>query len=399
MSPVESLKTQNKFKKTEIGEIPVDWPITKISELCEVNPYYQIPKGIKCAYIEMAAVTANRPDILYFKERIAGETGGTRFKNGDTLFARITPCTENGKIAFVNNMPTEFGLGSTEFIVLSPKIEKIDPLFLFYNVKQDRVRQYSVGRMVGTTGRQRVPSSVFETELRIPAPPLSEQKKIAEILTAVDAAIEKIDAVIGKTKQLKKGLLHKLLTRKAGNDHPALHMESLLLEFRNGYAFPSDGYVEEGIPIITMANISLEGRFQFSYRECNKWPYEQLGSLKQFVLNKGDLIISMTDVTPTKNLIGRMTVIDIDGPYLLNQRVGRLTVRPEKADKNYLAHYSNSDDWRKFCMSHSALGAQANLSTADIKKANVPLPSIDRQKKIAEILCRWYTVGFKILYD
>src|SRR3989338_7885786 len=90
MSPVESLKTQNKFKKTEIGEIPVDWPITKISELCEVNPYYQIPKGIKCAYIEMPAVTANRPDILYFKERIAGETGGTRFKNGDTLFARIT---------------------------------------------------------------------------------------------------------------------------------------------------------------------------------------------------------------------------------------------------------------------------------------------------------------------
>ncbi len=131
----------------------------------------------------MGAVNENSPHISYFGKREAGQGGGSRFKENDVLFARITPCTENGKTALVPKLESEVGLGSTEFIVLSPLKQILDPKFLYYFVKSDRVRNYAISRMTGTTGRQRVPKEVFEQELMIALPPIDEQKKIGEIYT------------------------------------------------------------------------------------------------------------------------------------------------------------------------------------------------------------------------
>ena len=217
MNQVNSLKTEIKFKKTEIGHIPLDWQLQKYSDVSIINPSYKIPKGEECAFVEMAAVNSDKSEVSYFKKRIFGESGGTRFRESDVLFARITPCTDNGKIAFIKELPTEFGFGSTEFIVLSPKQDKVDPRFLFYSTKQERIRNYAVGRMKGTTGRQRVPNEVFTEELYLAIPPLPEQKKIAEILITVDEAMEKKRAIIEKTKELKKGLMQELLTRGIGH--------------------------------------------------------------------------------------------------------------------------------------------------------------------------------------
>jgi type I restriction enzyme S subunit len=162
-------------------------------------------------------------------------------------------------------------------------------------------------------------------------------------------------------------------------------IENLLEKFQNGYAFSSKGYKEKGIPIVSMASISLDGKFQFNYEKAKYWDSEKLDELEAFTLKKNDLIIAMTDVTPDKKLIGRMAIVDIDDTFLLNQRVGLLKLK-NNINYIFLSNYSNHTKWRSYSKNISALGAQANLSTKDIKEAKIPLPPLKEQEKIADIL-------------
>lgn len=165
-----------------------------------------------------------------------------------------------------------------------------------------------------------------------------------------------------------------------------IQLQELLDDFQNGFAFTSENYVENGIPIISMANISLDGKFQFDYSNAKKWEKESLDDLQSYIIEKGDVIIAMTDVTPTKNLIGRMAFVSSDGPFLLNQRVGLLRINKEKAERKFIYYVGNTKRWIKYCKSIATQGAQANISTKDIKKGLVLLPPKHEQQKIAEIL-------------
>lgn len=180
---------------------------------------------------------------------------------------------------------------------------------------------------------------------------------------------------------------------KIPSDWEAIKIEEILEEYQNGYAFSAKGYVEEGIPIISMAMISLEGRFQFNSLKCKRWnPLEAL-NLKRYILHKGDLIIAMTDVTPNKDLIGKMAVINIDGEFLLNQRVGWLKLKNELINTQYLSYIGNSESWLRNCRNMASQGAQANIGTKQIAESFIPLPPLPEQQKIAEILS---TVDAKI---
>ena len=165
-----------------------------------------------------------------------------------------------------------------------------------------------------------------------------------------------------------------------------VQLQDLLDDYQNGFAFSSEDYVENGIPIISMGNISLDGKFQFDYSNAKKWKKESLNDLQSYIIEKGDVIIAMTDVTPTKNLIGRMAFVSSNGPFLLNQRVGLLRINEEKAESKFVYYVGNTKQWIKYCKSIATQGAQANISTKDIKKGLVLLPPKNEQQKIAEIL-------------
>jgi type I restriction enzyme S subunit len=159
----------------------------------------------------MAAVSATDPSITHILER-EFKGSGSKFKNDDTLFARITPCAQNGKTSFVNYLDSnECGAGSTELIVLSPKESKCDPKYLYFLTRWDHIRSYAISKMEGTSGRQRVPARVF-SEINLGVPPLPEQKRIAEILTSADDAVQVAEKVLEQTKRVKQGLLQDLLT-------------------------------------------------------------------------------------------------------------------------------------------------------------------------------------------
>ncbi len=165
------------------------WQKLKLSDFLEINPKRLVSKDSLISFIDMAALPINGRDIL--KCNIAEKKfngGGAKFRNGDTLLARITPCLENGKTAFVNCLSNDdVAFGSTEFIVLAPK-NKSDSLFVYYLVRSDNFRSYIIPRMEGTSGRQRVPNNAVG-EYECFFPPLNERVEIASILSSLDNRI------------------------------------------------------------------------------------------------------------------------------------------------------------------------------------------------------------------
>ena len=163
------------------------WKQSIASDFIEFNPKVSLKKGTLAKKISMEK-------ILPFTKNITGYewskfSGGTKFENGDTLLARITPCLENGKTSFVNNLKKgEKAFGSTEFIVMRAIKEISDPQYVYYLAISPFFRDYAIKSMAGTSGRQRVQVDLLK-QLSIPLPSLEEQKRIGEFLSEIDEKI------------------------------------------------------------------------------------------------------------------------------------------------------------------------------------------------------------------
>lgn len=153
----------------------------------DVNPQVPLKSGSIYSFVEMKDLNENLK--FAYPSSLRKLSGGARFKEKDTLFARITPCLENGKICQVKGLKDEVGFGSTEFLVFRAKEGLTDPDFVYYLSRSRFIRAYAEQNMIGTSGRQRVSKAAFEN-LEITLPPLKEQQEIAEILSAFDDKIE-----------------------------------------------------------------------------------------------------------------------------------------------------------------------------------------------------------------
>ena len=140
------------------------------SEAVLVNPPTRLDRGAEYPFVDMAAVNADsRTTVSAEKRTFKGS--GSRFQNGDTLMARITPCLENGKISRYQAVGDEpEAHGSTEFIVIRGRPNVTDNDFAYYLTRWEEVREYAIGQMTGTSGRQRVPVDSLE-HLTVPIPP------------------------------------------------------------------------------------------------------------------------------------------------------------------------------------------------------------------------------------
>lgn len=181
-------EVQKGCKQVELDEIPEGWEEFSLSEAMEVSPKRELKKGIQAKFVSMADLKGFDKKIKNFV--IKKFSGGSKFINGDTLMARITPCLENGKTAFVDILEDgEIGSGSTEFIVLSAKEGKTTDQFVYYLSISPEIRRDAIKSMTGSSGRQRVESNVFD-KISISLPSLIEQHAIAKILSDLDGKIE-----------------------------------------------------------------------------------------------------------------------------------------------------------------------------------------------------------------
>ena len=160
----------------------------RLGDIVQFNPTERLAKGTLAKKVPMEYLQPFTRAIINYEK--AEYSGGSRFRNGDTLMARITPCLENGKTAYVSILDEdEVGFGSTEYIVFRNVEGLTDSLFVYYFVTNPWFRDIAIKSMVGSSGRQRVQLAVLEN-LVVNLPPLAEQERIADILGALDDKIE-----------------------------------------------------------------------------------------------------------------------------------------------------------------------------------------------------------------
>ncbi|MEI3599077.1 MULTISPECIES: restriction endonuclease subunit S [unclassified Oceanobacillus] len=181
-----------------------DWKEVSLDEVILFNPRESLKKGTKAKKIGMDKLAEFQRKITGYE--YAEFKSGTKFRNGDTLLARITPCLENGKTAQVDILDeNEVGFGSTEFIVMREIPEKSHNDFIYYLSISDKLRNIAIKSMTGTSGRQRAQRDVLE-KTKISIPPLDEQKAIANILSTLDEKIETNNQINEKLEEIAQAL-------------------------------------------------------------------------------------------------------------------------------------------------------------------------------------------------
>ena len=160
---------------------------TILNDAIDINPREALRKGEIAKKVSMDKLQPFCRDVPEYE--LTAFSGGTKFRNGDTIMARITPCLENGKTAMVNVLDDdEVGFGSTEFIVFRAKEGVTDPYYVYYLVTSPRIRDIAIKSMVGSSGRQRVQTDVVKN-IEIDLPDLETQKQVASVLKALDDKI------------------------------------------------------------------------------------------------------------------------------------------------------------------------------------------------------------------
>ncbi len=360
------------YKETEVGVIPEEWEVKKLGEILNIqtgkmNAQDSIEDGIypfftRCKEVQKINEYKYDTEALF----IAGEG------NFDVKYYK-------GK----------FNLHQRTYMLTAIKENVVDLKFM-KNAIQPRIIRL-VSTSVGSTV-QSLRKPIIE-ELEVSIPPLPEQEKIADILSSVDEQIEAADEQIAVTKELKRGLMQKLLTK--GIRHTKFKLTELgeipeewevkklgeVAKFQGGFAFKSGDYSSYGIKLVKITNVQQKN---ISWEDMMYLPQDFYNDYKSFRLYKNDIVMAMTRPIISTGIKVAM-VKDEDMPSLLNQRVGRFNVS-EKIEKSYIYHTCFSvyfiDKIRELCTATN----QPNISGAQIENILIILPSLQEQQQIAEIL-------------
>ncbi|OGB03621.1 MAG: hypothetical protein A3G29_01275 [Burkholderiales bacterium RIFCSPLOWO2_12_FULL_64_99] len=199
------------FEESVLGLVPNGWKQMPLMDAFEFNPSRPLKKGTLAPYLDMASVatSGHRTDVPIQREL----GSGTKFRNGDTLLARITPCLENGKAAFVDFLEDDqIGWGSTEFLVLRPK-GSLPDYFAYLLCKHQPFLDFAVQSMVGTSGRQRIQNEALG-RYPIVVPSDSVAQAFGRLVSAVQSSIAANDGQAQTLAALRDTLLPHLISGK-----------------------------------------------------------------------------------------------------------------------------------------------------------------------------------------
>ncbi|HUT44089.1 MAG TPA: restriction endonuclease subunit S [Desulfobacterales bacterium] len=256
------------------SELPEGWELVILKDILEINPSKPhkdvVPPNTPVTFVPMPAVDADsgaitNPEIRDFSKV---RKGYTAFQNEDVIFAKITPCMENGKAAIARNLKNNYGFGSTEFFVFRSK-GAILPDYLYSHIRQESYRNSAESNMTGSVGQKRVPKD-FVQNSSIPLPPLSEQHRIISAIEALfarlDAANERLDRVPEILKRFRQSVLAAAcdggLTEEWREKNRIKKDSWSDLEFfdfivlKRGYDLPLSKRIEGPYPIMTSAGIA-----------------------------------------------------------------------------------------------------------------------------------------------
>lgn len=354
-----------------------DWQVKKLSDIVEFNPTERLSKGAIAKKISMDMLQPFTKDV--FQYELQPYNGGAKFRNGDTIMARITPCLENGKVSKVNILTKgEVGFGSTEYIVLRAIPNVSDPDFIYYLTISDFVRAPAIKSMVGSSGRQRVQQNVLET-LKLPLPPYDEQKKIAAILSALDEKIATNRAINDNLLEQIRTLCIAWLSDYEPFDGviPYDWVETPLsdiAEFISGYSYKGAELTDSTIAMATIKNFDRKGGFKLDgYKEII--PSSKLKESQHAELF--DTLVAHTDLTQNAEVIGNAEPVMSKSGYddiVFSMDLVKVLPKKESVSKFLIAAILQDKKFKAHCLGYVNGTTVLHLSKKALPEYSLMLP-------------------------
>ena len=378
--------------------LPTCW---KMVRLGEVITFTKKPRGLRYSeYNEIPFVPMELiPIAKLFSEAFIFKTNdelssGTYFEPGDILLPKITPSFENGKQCIIKELPTPFGIATTEVIPIREVEGVSDRLYLFYYLLLPEVRASLAGKMQGTTGRQRLNIEAL-VNLETPLPPLPEQRAITHILQTIQEAKFTRQREIALERERKAALMDFFFSHGT-KEEPRKQTE--ISEIPESWEVVRLGDIADitygvqaavahlldesiGLPILTNINITLDGTFDLSTLRYYELPKDKKDKL---ILKKGDLLFNWR--SGSQHHVGKTVLFDLDGEYTFSSFILRFRFA-EKINNVFAFHYFHYLREKGFFAlkrSQSSVNSVFNAS----KSAEIPvvIPSVEEQSGISGVL-------------
>ena len=383
-----------------------EWAVQRLDQIAEINPTRKVHKGSAVPFVDMAALPQFSRDISVNDVVVREAKGaGAHFQNGDTLLARITPCLENGKTAQVRCLDGDaIAEGSTEFIVLCGK-DPADNDYIYYLCREPAFREYAIGRMEGTSGRQRVSwQSIAAYQFAFPSP--EERRETARVLSTLDDRITLLRETNATLEAIAQALFKSWFVdfdpvrAKMEGRTPEGMDEATAALFPDGLETSELGEVPRGWRVAKVGEVAevVKGK-SYSSKDLVDSHHTALVTLKSFergggfrmdgfkpysgaykpsqVVSAGDLIVAYTDVTQAAELIGKpAVVVGVDEYTTLVASLDVGIVRPDErhCGKQFLYGLFRTDAFQSHTLAHTSGTTVLHLAKDGIGSFAFALP-------------------------
>ncbi|WIX07628.1 restriction endonuclease subunit S [Xanthomonas oryzae] len=373
-----------------MSELPAGWAETTIGEICAMGPKSAWDDSMEIGFVPMSHAPTNFRDQLNYDSRPWHEVkkAYTHFENGDVIFAKVTPCFENGKAALVAGLPNSAGAGSSEFHVLRGCDAGISPSYLLAVIKSAQFLREGEENMTGAVGLRRVPRAFVEN-FPVRLPPEAEQKRIAQkldaLLAQVDTLKARIDAIPALLKRFRKSVIsHGVSGSLAVDQHASFdtttwrHMraEDVCTKVQSG-GTPKEGFTTEGIPFLKVYNI-VDGLIDFEYRPQYIAADIHQGSCRKSITSPGDVLMNI--VGPP---LGKIAVVPqgVD-EWNINQAI--TLFRPSESISSAWIHLVllEGTNIRRISQETKGSAGQVNISLSQCRDFVFPVPPTQIQDEI-----------------
>jgi len=364
------------------------WPKVRLGDICNINP--RISKANRpdaqtmVSFVPMATIDEGDGIISSLASRPYSEVakGYTPFRDGDVIFAKITPCMENGKTAIATGLKNGLGFGSTEFYVLRPT-ERVLPEFIFYFLRQPSFRANAKANFSGTAGQQRVPRGFLEESL-ISLPPLEEQRRIVEILKRADSIRRLRKQAREKSREMIPALFVDIFGDPVGNPRgwEMKPLGEVIAKFEGGKNLQAGNGGSSNPYRILKVSAVTSGFFRSDEAKPAPDGYEPPS---HHFVRKGDLLFSRAN---TVELVGATALVEEECEnLLLPDKLWRFVWHePSPVLPGYMQHFMQSVSVRQELgrLATGTSDSMRNISQAKLKTLPVPVPPLHRQQVFQE---------------
>ena len=352
--------------------------MAKLGEVCLINPKScTLRDDTEVSFIPMTKVGEHGEfDASEIKNYSEVKKGFTNFQNGDILFAKITPCMENGKGAIAHNMKNGIGFGSTEFHVLRPDTDKITSEWLYYLTTWKTFRKEAERNMTGSAGQKRVPKTFLENYV-VNLPDIDTQKSENKILRKVDDLIFLRKQQLAKLDELIKARFFEMFGDISNSRK--VPMQDVCKIITDGTHQPPK-FVLSGIPFLFVSNIVTNEIHYDAEKFISEETYNEL--IKRTPIEVGDVLLS------TVGSYGHPAVVKENKPFCFQRHIAYLKPNNSVVNSEYLRCAILSTDLQRQ-IDESVKGiAQKTLNLSEIRKLRLPLPSLSLQNQFAAFVER-----------